>query len=58
MATGFLRLLYLSITGLILGFTPQTVMLGGIPPGIQHGHDLWGKNLTLPLIIGEKDCDV
>ena len=28
--------------------TPQTVMLGGILPSIQHGHGLWARNLPLP----------
>ena len=38
--------------------TPQTVMLGGIPPSIQHGHEFLVRNLTLLLINGEWDCDV
>ena len=33
--------------------TPQTVMLGGIPPSIQHGRGLWARNLPLLLMIGE-----
>ena len=33
--------------------TPQTVMLGGIPPSIQHGRKLWAKNSPLPFMIGE-----
>ena len=33
--------------------TPQTVMLGRIPPSIQHGCRLWARNLPLPLMIGE-----
>ena len=33
--------------------TPQTVMLGGIPPSIQYGRRLWASNLPLPLMIGE-----
>ena len=38
--------------------TPQTVMLGGIPPSIRHGHEFLVRNLTLLLINGEWDCDV
>ena len=38
--------------------TPQTVMLGGIPPSIQHDRRLWARNLPLPLMIGEQGWGV
>ena len=34
------------------------MMLGEIPPSIQYGHGLYVRNLSLPLMIGEWDCDV
>ena len=38
--------------------TLKTVMLGGIPPSIQYGHRLWARNLSLPLMTGDKSCGV
>ena len=38
--------------------TPQTVMLGGFPPSIEHGHGLLARNLLLSLMIVEWGCDV
>ena len=34
------------------------MMLGAIPPSIHHVHGLYVRNLSLPLMIAEWDCDV
>ena len=38
--------------------TLKTMMLGGIPPGIQHVNELEARNLALLLMICEQECAV